>query len=419
MPKLKSKVRNGKITGYQYVVSTGKRKGKTVYFPLSEYTLGEIMTFRELLNQIEKELASEYHAINPWTLAKLKDTPTLFSRLTRHGFLDIPHAELWTLRQLYRAFIEERCRGLKEGTIENYNSAFTRLYEYFGDVTLDRLDQRALVTYIETLDRKVATSEISDQTVVGYLHRLNTFFRWGVERGALESNPLDGLSKRKWRGKDDVPYIGKNTIKTVFEVCDTMDAGLEYKLLFALARFQGLRIPSEAAPLKWSDLKGGRLHITSPKTEHVGKSSRNMPIQPETLEIWNELRAQSPHDQVFVFRALLPKLQKKTHAKALKDALERFGVPIWNDFFHALRKNLLSDAAATGVDVTTICRWTGNTPPVAAEHYLRETAATVKRITIGDDDDFSNVSCLTPCFTDSNDRGDERDGGDEQNSAPA
>ena len=56
--------------------------------------------------------------------------------------------------------------------------------------------------------------------------------------------------------------------------------------IFSLARFGGLRTPSEMLLLRWADVdwERGRLLIRSPKTEHhEGKDSRLVPIFPEPV----------------------------------------------------------------------------------------------------------------------------------------
>ena len=54
-------------------------------------------------------------------------------------------------------------------------------------------------------------------------------------------------------------------------------------LIFALARYGGLRTPSETKSLKWGDVdfERGRIRVPSPKTEHhEGKGSRLIPLFP-------------------------------------------------------------------------------------------------------------------------------------------
>lgn len=61
----------------------------------------------------------------------------------------------------------------------------------------------------------------------------------------------------------------------------------EWLLLISLARFGGVRVPSEAVTLKWSDIdwERDRIRIVSPKTEHhIGHESREIPLFPELLK---------------------------------------------------------------------------------------------------------------------------------------
>ena len=54
-----------------------------------------------------------------------------------------------------------------------------------------------------------------------------------------------------------------------------------WKLLIALSRFAGLRVPSEALSLRWHDVdwERGRLAVPSPKTEHLaGQGYRVIPL---------------------------------------------------------------------------------------------------------------------------------------------
>jgi len=54
-------------------------------------------------------------------------------------------------------------------------------------------------------------------------------------------------------------------------------------LIVALSRYAGLRCPSEHLGLTWGDIlwDKNRFVVRSPKTEHVGKAQRVVPIFPE------------------------------------------------------------------------------------------------------------------------------------------
>jgi len=66
----------------------------------------------------------------------------------------------------------------------------------------------------------------------------------------------------------------------VLETCP--DA--QWRLLFALSRYGGLRCPSEHLALRWADIdwENGRILVRSCKTEHhPGGDSRLIPLFPE------------------------------------------------------------------------------------------------------------------------------------------
>ena len=74
-------------------------------------------------------------------------------------------------------------------------------------------------------------------------------------------------------------FVTREEAQKVLDNCPN----LEWKVIFALARFGGCRVPSEILPLTWADVHWDldRIDGTSPKTEHAGKASRLVPLFPE------------------------------------------------------------------------------------------------------------------------------------------
>src|SRR5581483_8650202 len=75
-------------------------------------------------------------------------------------------------------------------------------------------------------------------------------------------------------------FVTAEMAQRVLDTCP--DA--EWRLLFALSRYGGLRCPSEHLALTWQDVdwERGRFLVHSPKTEHhEGKGERWVPIFPE------------------------------------------------------------------------------------------------------------------------------------------
>ena len=100
----------------------------------------------------------------------------------------------------------------------------------------------------------------------------------------IDKNPFSGLKATVQANKTRFFYIDQETIDKVIETA----ADTEWKLIFALARFGGLRCPSEILELKWSDIDWAEEEMTvrSDKTEHhTGQDQRIVPIFSDLLPI--------------------------------------------------------------------------------------------------------------------------------------
>jgi integrase len=79
-----------------------------------------------------------------------------------------------------------------------------------------------------------------------------------------------------------------NPARSVFVSQDDIDKVIdqwpdaEWRLIVALSRYGGLRCPSEHLALRWEHVLWdiGRINVISPKTEHVGKPERVVPLFP-------------------------------------------------------------------------------------------------------------------------------------------
>src|SRR5207237_227221 len=110
------------------------------------------------------------------------------------------------------------------------------------------------------------------------------FLADAVERELIDRNPfakMKGISVGAKRARDS--FVTRNEADAVLKACpDT-----QWKLLFALSRYGGLRCPSEHLALTWGDVnwERGRITVRSPKTAHHGDGheERVMPLFPELL----------------------------------------------------------------------------------------------------------------------------------------
>ena len=93
--------------------------------------------------------------------------------------------------------------------------------------------------------------------------------------------------------------------------CNVSDA--EWRLMIALARYGGLRTPSETLSLKWTEIdwQRERIRVTSPKTEHhEGRDTRQIPVFPELVEPLRDVWEQAEPNSVYVISRHRPEKLK-------------------------------------------------------------------------------------------------------------
>lgn len=206
-----------------------------------------------------------------------------------------------------------------------------------------------------------------------------------MRRKLLTENPFSGLKQPKATNPARQVYVPAETIEQVIE--NTADD--EWKLLLALARYLGLRIPSEAFSLTWDciDWERSRIRVPSPKTEVHGKAFCVVPILPEVRPHLDRLffaENESPGRSVYV----LARLRSRGSVKAVERGfwanmnlrqhflrlLERAGIKPWPKLWHNLRASAQTDLAAR-FPIHVCCEWLGNSEVIAREHYLQVTDA--------------------------------------------
>jgi len=142
-------------------------------------------------------------------------------------------------------------------------------------------------------------------------------------------------------------------------------------LLFALARFGGLRTPSESLRLRWEDIdwSSGRMVVHSSKTEHHdGQATRVVPIFPELRRyLLDCFELAEPGAEYVITRYRENTVNLRTH---LHRIIKRAGLKPWPKAWQNLRSTCETELAER-FPMHVVCEWIGNSQPVAAEHYLQ------------------------------------------------
>ena len=164
-------------------------------------------------------------------------------------------------------------------------------------------------------------------------------------------------------------FITLGETRKVLEACP--DA--QWRLLFALSRFGGMRCPSEHLALTWADVnwEKGRMLVRSCKTEHhVGGESRLVPIFPELLPYLREVFEEAEPGTVHVITRYRDASQNLR--TQLLRIIVRAGLKAWPKLWQNLRSTRETELAESWPE-HVVTKWIGHTSAVARKHYLQVT----------------------------------------------
>ena len=128
------------------------------------------------------------------------------------------------------------------------------------------------------------------------------FFRHAFRRELIQRNPFDGVTVGQPTNDERRVFVRRDVISQLLETCPDW----QWRTVFALARFGGLRCSSEVALLKWSDIHWDtdRFTVTSPKTKRHVKATRIVPLFPELRPYLDEAFTMAEEGDTFVIPML-------------------------------------------------------------------------------------------------------------------
>jgi integrase len=303
-----------------------------------------------------------------------------------------------TLARFLEEYVTSRS-DLKPLTIRHLNDVRRRLIEYFGpkkllrDVTPGDADawrawlkapkpkrsERVRSTAPLTVARPRGAGEgkgLSENTIRRWCGRAKQYFRAAIRRRLLTENPFADHKTAVQANKDRMFFVTPAMAEKVLRACP--DA--QWRLLFALSRYGGLRCPSEHLSLTWGDVnwEEGRVRVPSPKTEHhEGHASRLMPLFPElrpyleaAFSEFEDQHRRPPAATEFVVtrhRDLTANL-RTTMCRWIRAA----GFEPWPKLFQNCRSTRETELAES-FPLHVVTSWLGNSQPVALKHYLQVT----------------------------------------------
>lgn len=248
--------------------------------------------------------------------------------------------------------------------------------EFFGAETplsdISQADAHRFYNWLRTTAGKFRKKEqkgLSPLTAACRMSTARQMFQFAVRCQWIARNPLDGITIGRPLDKSKSFYVTPEMAAKVLEQLPTV----EDRTIFALARWAGMRVPSEAVLLRWTDVNWDRMSMTfrSPKTERFhDKAMRTCPIFPEILPHLQASWDAAGEGAVFV----CPRMQtsKKQFRGAICAAITRAGLKPWPKLMVNLRASRATEVADQ-FGAKAESEWIGHGADVALLHYLMVT----------------------------------------------
>jgi len=243
------------------------------------------------------------------------------------------------------------------------------LTEYFGEArpieSVTPTEAEAWRGWLVS-DQKLAPNTVRRRTGIA-----RQFFNAARKRGLLTDNPFNGLAAAVHENRSRAYFVTHEQTAAILDACPD----LQWRLLIALARFGGVRMPSEALGIRWGDCdwERGRFTVHSPKTaHHPGGASRSVPIFPELLPLLRDAFDRAEPGTEYVITRYRDTTQNV--GTQLRRIITKAGLKPWPKLWQNMRASRETELVERW-PVHVVCTWLGNSPVVATKHYLQTTEA--------------------------------------------
>jgi integrase len=276
-------------------------------------------------------------------------------------------------------YIEKRV-DIKPKTVLVLKLVKDRLFGFFGagrDLTA--------ITTGEAVDCRLSWIKkgLAENTVRKSCSIAKQFFADAIRRKIISENPFKSkVLPCAVRGNDDrFHFVSREETQKLIDTC--APDNVEWKLLIALARYGGLRTPSESLSLRWDgvNFEAGKIKVLSPKTEHhKGKEFRWIPLYPELEPYLTAAHTQAIEGAIFVishYRDTTANLSTQ-----LGRIADRAGISLWPKPWSNMRISRQVELADE-FPAHVVSQWQGNSQQVATAFYLKTTEDHFKKALAG------------------------------------
>ncbi|HPO93873.1 MAG TPA: tyrosine-type recombinase/integrase, partial [Phycisphaerales bacterium] len=246
-----------------------------------------------------------------------------------------------------------------------YEQTRRSLEEFIGEKT-----DRSRVTALEAERWRTwlkDNQQLAGATIAKRVKTARQVFKRAVKWKMLAENPFEDIRTGSQSNPARMHFVDTATVERVLAACPDV----EWRLIFALSRYGGLRCPSEVLTLRWGDIQwdADRFTVWSCKTEgYEGCEYRHVPLFPELRPLLEEAFARADEGSEYVitrYRGSDTNLRT-----TLLKILARAGVSSWPKLFQNLRSSRATELCAEH-PAHVVAAWMGHTVTVAQRHYLQ------------------------------------------------
>ena len=368
--------------GKRRISFVGPQGRKTIYLGKTSRKAADSVNLRVEAILAANEQGQALDLETAGWLARLPDT--FHKKLSDNGLVAArdrrPAAEPTTLGAFTEQYIEART-DVKPGTRTNLRQTRRQLLQFFGSkgavLSAEEVDKAIAIGAKKPLAdvtpgdadqyRQDLLSRLGENTARRHCGRAKQFFRAALRKRLIVENPFADMKGCAVRANPSRFYfIGREDAQKVIDACP--DA--QWRLIFALSRYGGLRCPSEHLALRWGDVdwERNRIMVRSPKTEkYEGGDCRQIPLFPELRPYLEEVFEQAEPGTEFVIT------RYRNSNGNLRTQLERImgraGVKPWPKLFQNLRCTRETELAQS-YPIHVVCAWLGNSQTRGAEALL-------------------------------------------------
>ena len=350
---------------------SGKRRSLWIGSASKRVAAGVARHVEELVRSVEANSSPD--AATTLSAGGLKGR--MRETLERWGLVDAKPKGNGDADRLLGPFLDryiERRTDVGDRTTETYRQGRRFLVGHFGEdrqlrsITAADAQQwrRWLLAYVIRRDAEGnPIKTMAEATVAKHVKRARLFFNEAVQAKLIEASPFASVKIGSQANAERHHFVDRDTTAAVLKACPNHD----WRLIFGLARFVGMRAPSEVLTLKWSDVlwDSNRLRIDSPKT-----GLRFCPTFPELMPILENAFDDAPDGAVYCVERY--RGSEKNLSTMLHRIIESAGCVPWEKTYinlRSTRRTELQEAFPSHV----VDRWLGHSSRVAAEHYLQVT----------------------------------------------